>query len=199
MPFQGASCRHFQHLPGSRIPSTSRIPNPLLSWRLVGLDSGSMIRIEKGCQSERQAFRLTEEFLMCKSTVASPQSRMPDGQTLSIFGAILKALGTSLSQLTMQKMNKHTTMEIPATIVGRTIVQAFFGNVQPGYIYSISVTCFVVVSSRDSCASLTRLLTGEWCIKCGFSEPMPRTSSENTNLTGKLPAGILSLNQQDRV
>jgi hypothetical protein len=51
---------------------------------------------------------------------------MPDGHTFSIFGAILKALGTSLSQLTMQKMNKHTTMEIPATIVGSTIVQAFF-------------------------------------------------------------------------
>jgi len=83
---------------------------------------------------------------MCKSTVASPQSRMPDGQTLSIFGAILKALGTSLSQLTMQKMNKHTTMEIPATIVRRTIVQAFFGNVQPGHIYSIAIACFVVVS-----------------------------------------------------
>jgi hypothetical protein len=71
---------------------------------------------------------------------------MPDGQTLSIFGAILKALGTSLSQLTMQKMNKHTTMEIPATIVRRTIVQAFFGNVQPGHIYSIAIACFVVVS-----------------------------------------------------
>jgi hypothetical protein len=105
-----------------------------------------MSRIEKRCQSERQAFRLTEEFLMCKSTVASPQSRMPDGHTFSIIGAILKALGTSLSQLTMQKMNKHTTMEIPATIVGRTIVQAFFGNVQPGYIYSIPIACFVLVS-----------------------------------------------------
>jgi hypothetical protein len=83
---------------------------------------------------------------MCKAAVAGTQSRMPEGLTFSIFGAILKTLGSSSSQLPMQKITKHTTMEIPATIVGRTIVQAFFGNVQPGYIYSYAIACFVVVS-----------------------------------------------------
>jgi hypothetical protein len=75
---------------------------------------------------------------MCKSTVASPQSRMPEG--------IHPSLEQNLGQLTIQKRIKHTTKKIPATRVGKTIVQAFSGNVQPGYIYSIAIACFGVAS-----------------------------------------------------
>ena len=106
-----------------------------------------MIRIEKRLQSDGWTFRSTEQILMRKSAVAGTQSRMPQGPALSTFGTKLKALGAISTQLPMEQTTNHNTIAIPATIVGRTIVQVFFGNVQAGDIYSIAFTCFVVVSS----------------------------------------------------
>jgi hypothetical protein len=57
----------------------------------------------------------------------------------------------------MEKMTNLNMAVIPATIMGKTIVQAFFENVQTVFIYSTSFTCFVVVSSQDSCSSLALL------------------------------------------